>query len=67
MFRPVGRLADTGSAMTKAAANNLTFGEDFVLEHSSPRTPVAHVKKAGDAGSARKDLQHSPQAYGFPC
>jgi len=54
--------------MTKAdSGEKLTFGEDFVLEHSAPRLPMALVKKTGDAGSGRKDMQHSPQAYGFPC
>ena len=67
-FRPVGRSINAGSAMTRATTEEkLTFGEDFVLEHSAPRLPIALVKRSGDAGSGRKDMQHSPQAYGFPC
>jgi len=54
--------------MTKATpAEKLTFGEDFVLEHSASRQPISLIKVSGDAGTARKDMQHSPQAYGFPC
>ncbi len=68
MFRPVGRPVNAGTSMTKATpAEKLTFGEDFVLEHSASRQPISLIKVSGDAGTARKDMQHSPQAYGFPC
>jgi hypothetical protein len=68
-FTPASRAVRTGSAVTKSAASDQpsTFGEDFMLEHSFSGRTVTMIKMASDPSNVHKDLQHSPQAFGFPC
>ena len=67
-FKPLNRALKTKTSMTKPVhAGKLSFGEDFVLEHSCADLPVTLITVSTDSGSVRRDFQHSPQAYGFPC
>ena len=69
-FKPVSRAIRPNPVMNKTAEKadvKLSFGEDFVLEHSFPGLPVTLIAMSGDAPNPRKDLQYSPQAFGFPC
>lgn len=45
----------------------LSFGQDFLLEHCLPVHQIASIKVSGAAANPYKDLQESPQSFGFPC
>lgn len=45
----------------------LTFGQDFLLEHCLPVHQITSIKVKGGVANPYKDLQESPQSYGFPC
>ena len=68
-FNSAGSSGRYGSAVTKSSepAQPRTFGEDFMQEHSFSGLRAAMIKMASDPSNVNKDLQHSPQAFGFPC
>ena len=53
---------------TNAAEPKKTpFGQDFLLEHCLPVHQITSAKATGKAVNPFKDLQESPQSFGFPC
>jgi len=68
-FRPANRPDSSNSfaaAQGGARAGELSFAEDFMLEHTHTGLRIALLGIAGKSGSAPREQQKSAQCYGFP-
>ena len=67
-FRQSGqadRTSDSAMDQGEISANQSTFAEDFMLEHSNSSLFIAMMGSAGRHG-APKEAHKSTQCYGFP-
>lgn len=71
-FRPVShsdRIKSTGIESNRAGTSQMSFAEDFLLEHTNSSSRMSLIGMKGKSSTAprqHREQQQSAQCYGFP-
>jgi hypothetical protein len=68
-FRPAGRADRAKASATEQGsirAEQQTFAEDFLLEHTNSGLHIAIIGRASTAKTGLREQQKSAQCFGFP-